>query len=185
MCIRQWSGITIGSGNGLRPTRRQAIAWTNDDLTINSVLWEQTSRPCSQNTIFISKNAFESVVCKMAAILSGHRCLLVLYWFGGQHYLNTYSDIKNNVSVSVCMIKFLLWLRHHQSTIHFNAKCFKLLSKSISFANNMMTSSNGNIFRVTGPLCGEFTGHRWIPLTKASDAELWYFLWPAPEQTIE
>ena len=27
----------------------------------------------------------------------------------------------------------------------------------------MMTSSNGNIFRVTGPLCGEFTGHRWIP----------------------
>ena len=36
----------------------------------------------------------------------------------------------------------------------------------------MMTSSNGNIFRVTGPLCGEFTGHRWIPRTKASDAEL-------------
>ena len=28
----------------------------------------------------------------------------------------------------------------------------------------MMTSSNGNIFRVTGPLCGEFTSHRWIPL---------------------
>ena len=27
-------------------------------------------------------------------------------------------------------------------------------------------------FRVTGPLCREFTGHRWIPLTKASDAEL-------------
>ena len=25
-----------------------------------------------------------------------------------------------------------------------------------------MTSSNGNIFRVTGHLCGEFTGHRWI-----------------------
>ena len=26
-----------------------------------------------------------------------------------------------------------------------------------------MTSSNGNIFRVTGHLCGEFTGQRWIP----------------------
>ena len=42
----------------------------------------------------------------------------------------------------------------------------------------MMTSSNGNIFRVAGPLCGEFTGHRWIPLahvTKAIDAELWCF----------
>ena len=31
----------------------------------------------------------------------------------------------------------------------------------------MMTSSNGNIFRVTG---------RWIPRTKASDAELWFFI---------
>ena len=30
---------------------------------------------------------------------------------------------------------------------------------------NMMTSSNGNIFRVTGLYCGEITGHRWIPLT--------------------
>ena len=37
-----------------------------------------------------------------------------------------------------------------------------------------MTSSNGNIIRVTGPLCGELTGDRWIPHTKASDAELWW-----------
>ena len=45
----------------------------------------------------------------------------------------------------------------------------------------MMTSSNGNIVSVTGPLCvcvwggggggGEFTGHRWIPHTKASDVD--------------
>ena len=28
-----------------------------------------------------------------------------------------------------------------------------------------MTSSNGNIFRVTCHFCGEFTGHRWIPCT--------------------
>ena len=38
-----------------------------------------------------------------------------------------------------------------------------------------MTSSSGNNFRVAGPLCGEFTGHRWIPLTNGSDAELWFF----------
>ena len=42
--------------------------------------------------------------------------------------------------------------------------------------NNMMTSANGNIFHVTDQLCGEFTGHRWIPLTKTSDAELWCFI---------
>ena len=38
-----------------------------------------------------------------------------------------------------------------------------------------------NIFRVTGHLCGEFTGPRWIPHTKASDADLWCFLWSASE----
>ena len=30
-----------------------------------------------------------------------------------------------------------------------------------------------NIFHVTGHLCGKFTGRRWNPRTKASDAELW------------
>ena len=49
-----------------------------------------------------------------------------------------------------------------------------------TFLCNMMTSSNGNIFRV---IC-EFTGHWWIPSQKASDSELWCFLWSAPEQAV-
>ena len=56
-----------------------------------------------------------------------------------------------------------------------------VLWEIIGLAQYMMTSSNGNIFRVTGPLCGEFTGPRWIPCTKASDAELRFFLWSEPE----
>ena len=54
--------------------------------------------------------------------------------------------------------------------------------------SSMMTSSNENIFRVTGHLRGEFICHRRIPPThthKASDAELWCFLWSAPEQTTD
>ena len=47
-----------------------------------------------------------------------------------------------------------------------------------------MMSSNGSNFRVTGPLSGKFTGHQLIPLKTASDAELWYFLSFAPEQTV-
>ena len=39
----------------------------------------------------------------------------------------------------------------------------------------MMTSSIGNISRVAGLLCREFTGRRWNTLTEASDAELWCF----------
>ena len=38
-----------------------------------------------------------------------------------------------------------------------------------------------NVYWVTGHLCGEFTGPRWIHRTKASDAELWCFLWYASE----
>ena len=41
----------------------------------------------------------------------------------------------------------------------------------------MITSSNGNIFRVTGPLWGESTDSRWIPLTKASDGKFWCFFY--------
>ena len=55
----------------------------------------------------------------------------------------------------------------------------------VTVIHDMMTSSNGNIFRVTGPLCGDFAGHRWIPITKASDAELWCFLCCSSEQTVE
>ena len=51
----------------------------------------------------------------------------------------------------------------------------------IYFWSYKMTSSYGIIFRLTGPLCVEFASHRWIPHTKASDVELWCFLWYAPE----
>ena len=53
------------------------------------------------------------------------------------------------------------------------------------FYQYMKMSPNGNIFRVTGPLCWEFTGDRWIPRMKANDTGLWCFLWSAPEPTNE
>ena len=56
--------------------------------------------------------------------------------------------------------------------------------KSAVFHYSMMTPSYGNIFSVTGPLWGEFTGHQWFPLTKASDAELWCFLSSGPNKRL-
>ena len=85
--------------------------------------------------------------------------------------------------VFICCIKSSLqihmksyWLEIFVYDIHVT-----LLSLAPLCQSAMMTSSNGNIFRVTGHLCGEFTGPRWIPHTKASDAELWCLLWSAPE----
>ena len=64
-------------------------------------------------------------------------------------------------------------------------KCRYIDGTGTENSMSMMTLSNGNIFCVTGPLWGGSTGHRWIPLTKASDAELGSFLWSVPEQKID
>ena len=60
-------------------------------------------------------------------------------------------------------------------------------STAIRYCNDTLNADNCHDdvikwrhFCVTGTLCGEFTDHRWIPLTKASDAELWCFLSSAP-----
>ena len=64
--------------------------------------------------------------------------------------------------------------------------CFLCCLKTFTHVYQcMMTSSNGNIFRVTGPLCGDFTGPQWNPRTKASSAELWCFRISALKQTVE
>ena len=58
--------ISVGSDNGLSPVRRQAIVnWT----LRNKLQWN-----FDKNTkLFIQENAFENIVCDMAAILSRER----------------------------------------------------------------------------------------------------------------
>ena len=75
--------------------------------------------------------------------------------------------VKSNYSVNVWSI---VDEKHDPTILRHTISCkpqWKI------FRNTMMTSSNGNIFRVTWPLCREFTGHRWTPRAKASDTELW------------
>ena len=74
-----------------------------------------------------------------------------------------------------------LWTADFLILVYLFTMATKPCGNQVEFWELMMTSSNGNIFRVTGPLYGEFTGRRWISHTKASDTELWCFLWPAPE----
>ena len=55
-------------------------------------------------------------------------------------------------------------LRHHRTLYDVLSCSYSLYVfvywpfKSVPLYPGMMTSSNGNIFHVTGPLCGEFTG---------------------------
>ena len=67
----------IGSNNGLSPDRRQAIIWINAGLLLIGPLYRnklQWNLNLNSN-IFIQENAFESVVCETAAILSRPQCV--------------------------------------------------------------------------------------------------------------
>ena len=74
-------------------------------------------------------------------------------------------------------IKAAIWHQRRACYEHGSLSNLIMLHVTCAGLSVMMTSSNGYIFRVTGPLCGEFTGHRWIPRY----AELWCFLSSASE----
>ena len=80
----------------------------------------------------------------------------------------------------------MLWLK----LIHFSKKGPGTFNRSHMIFPTMTGQLYGDVikwehFPLTGSLWGEFTGHRWIPLAKAIDAELQCFLWAAPEETVE
>ena len=45
-------------------------------------------------------------------------------------------------------------------------------------------STGSNLWNASDYWYWEFTGHRWITLTKAGDAEYWYLFWSEHEQTV-
>ena len=66
----------IGSDNGLSPGLRQAIIWTNDGILLIRPLGKKLQWNFNRNpNIFIKKNAFEIVICEMAAIHSRPQCV--------------------------------------------------------------------------------------------------------------
>ena len=68
----------IGSDNGLSPERCQGIIWTNAGILLIGTLALRNKLQWNFNrnsNIFIQENAFESVVCETAAILSLPQCV--------------------------------------------------------------------------------------------------------------
>ena len=114
------------------------------------------------------------------------RCVFWMMWLDKENVTGNHSS---PIALTKVFLVLCVYRRLYFRTI-INHHCFREWTdiqnaRSGSHFNkpqHMMTSSNGNIFRVTGHLCGEFTSSpRWIPRTKASDAELWCFLWSAYE----
>ena len=76
-------------------------------------------------------------------------------------WLSVSMDRQRKATVWICVLFELLYIFYSTGGVLSNSQIVV-----------MMTSSNGDIFRVTGHLCGEFIGHWWIPHTKARDTEL-------------
>ena len=120
-----------------------------------------------KHTPFIQSNTLQLLYIKKQSSLFDHACSVFCH-----------TKQKQNNAIS----------RYYLGSLYtmYTTDCFPdamWLNTNLPNQHNecMMTSLNGNIFRVTGLLCGEFTGPRWISRTKASDAELWCFLWSVPE----
>ena len=116
------------------------------------------------------------------------RMFYTLFTNTKHHIFDTYSAWNASSGQGEDGLRFIFSRKRRTNTYqHYIYKLSWILSarddgRSKPHASyHMMTSSNGSIFRVTGHLCGEFTGHRWFLHTKASDAELWCFLLSAPD----
>ena len=70
------SSYAATSVNQLKsPIKYQAITWTNTNVLTIGPLLDQTSNQNRNITTFFRENAFENVICKMAAILLGPHCV--------------------------------------------------------------------------------------------------------------
>ena len=134
-------------------------------------------RPHTATTqIYISGVNFQLMTCAVASCLpedSSRRRLATIPGISDYYSEPLIIVLQNRHVIYVtfwweliCLLDFKLW-----------EECVRWLWG----AKTMMASSNGNLFRKTGHLCAEFIGPRWIPSTKASNAELWCFLWSASE----
>ena len=114
-------------------------------------------------------------------ILSGEWIPMYRLWLHGLYGLYRHRCLLSpERPLNLITHSLLLFIRQSQAWLSLGLQMFHHITVD---DYHMMTSSNGNLFRATEPLWGESTGDWWIPPTKASDAELWWFLWSAPEQT--
>ena len=151
-CVPQgftWQWSSTGSNNDLAPNRRQAIIWTNADTLTHICGTRERWINGQDNGLSPARHqSFTGLIVDCAMAYN-------LWWQSNKSKSNCFADDKK------CVWKCRL---QHIATL-----CSGL-SVSSHFVT-MMTSSNGNIFRVTGHLCGEFTGD--LRLNKRFSKQSW------------
>ena len=135
-------------------------------------LVEYKNRPIltqkSVKNLCVNSPMFETVSSRRRHGMEKFSALLSLYegYSPTNKLLNKQSSLRNWSQISYNALN-----KKYPTMLHFvrsmNISSTKMVQCGIwdwcivGFV--MMTSSNGNIFRVTGHLCGEFIGPRWIP----------------------
>ena len=157
----------IGSDNGLSPGRRQAIIWTNAGMWLIKPL-ETNFR---ESLIKIHTFSFTKIHLKMSSGKWRPLCLGLNELNNNVGTTEIYMYLKNtclvlNVMINVVLSKisikssYLYQLPNWRWILHpiIILSCWWSGATYWCCCKGMMTSSNGNISRVTGPLCVEFTG---------------------------
>ena len=176
--ITHWGRVThicvgkltiIGSGNGLSPGRRQANIWTNAGI----LLIRPSGTNSNENLIEIHTFSLKKIHLKMPSGKWRPFC------FGLNVISGSYSNHKNKTllvrryKLTCFQSVYVDMLDTHSSTQQPNNNNHIDLNMTIVcrapqhwYTFWMMTSSNGNTFRVPG--------YRWIPRTKSSDTDFPY-----------
>ena len=105
-------------------------------------------------------------------------CCMALQW---RHVCVMAS--QNTGNSTICPIIWSMYLVHAQTHLGQVGK-WPWRCTTTGLDNSMESQTKiicPVILEICVPQCLEFTGPRWTPRTKASDAELWCFLWSRPE----
>ena len=125
------------------------------------VTWKETPMKLNRNTDILFKSAFEISCSRYQQLYSYFKILYNKAKHSTLHSEDNSSIIHHcnaTFPSSVPFIQRLLWLYIFRK---FCTGTVNVLRPNQAIPNasvRMMTSSNGTVFRVTGPLCGEFTG---------------------------
>ena len=104
-------------------------------------------------TVFLIETAPRSHAAFLRFVLVAYFCNLVL----------DFQPIQGQFSFRQHLNLQIIWIYVDRCSRFIAHSGLGRLDKSSSSRLYMMTSSSGNIYRVTGPLCGEFTGHTPLP----------------------